>query len=197
MLAGRHALHALAALLVLLQMAIGFRALVPEVSPAYRAQFLERSDCSNPAAIGRYIPGSTVRPVFGSVDAAPEGIFACGWHPAEGGLWSNGGGSRLLFALPQQPTAARLAIEAGALVSDTHPAQRIVATTNGIVLGTATLTTAAPTTIAFDIPAQATVDGRLEIALSFPDATSARTIGAGRSRLLRAIFVTAVTLSPR
>ena len=196
-LLARYPLHLLAALLLFAQLAIGLSALVPEVMPAYRAQFLERTDCSNPAAIGRYELGATVRPVFGSADAAADGIFACGWHPAAEGLWSNSGGARLLFALPSQPAAWRIEIEAGGLVSETHPGQRVIATANGIALGTATVTGATPTRLVFEVPAEATADGRLEVALSFPDATSARAIGAGRERALRAIFVAAVTLTPQ
>ena len=186
-----------AVLLLLAELAVAALVLVPRPSAAYRAQFIDRVDCWHAEQGGSYHLGDTVHPRFDTPEAGPDGIFACGWLTLDDGAWSLGGAAHLYFRLPPESGQLRLELVARALVSPSHPVQRIELEADGVALPTLRLTSREFLDLAVDMPAEVVGDGSLDLKLRFPDAVSPRRIGAGSHRGALALFVQSVTLSPQ
>lgn len=186
-----------AAALLLAELAVALLVLMPRPSAAYRAQFIDRADCWHGGEGGDYLLGQPVVPRFDTPEAGPDGIFVCGWLTLDDGAWSLGGGAHLYFRLPPITGALRLELEARALVSSSHPVQRVEIDADGQVLPTLRLANREVERLAVDIPAGPALDGALDLRLRFPDAVSPRRIGAGHHRGALALFVRSVTLSQK
>ena len=191
--------HWAAAALLAGELLVAGLVFLPQPSAAYRAQFLDRVDCWHGGTGGSYRLGETVRPRFETPQAGPEGIFACGWMTLEDGAWSLGHGAHLFFRLPADRAAAplQLRLRARALVAPRQPEQRVELFANGTPLPSLRLDNGTVEDIDIDIPAAITAAGTLDIRLSFPDAASPRGLGIGSHRGALALYLEAVTLSPK
>ncbi len=186
-----------AATLLLAELFVALLVLMPRPSAAYRAQFIDRADCWHGQEGGDYRLGRAVAPRFDTPEAGPDGIFVCGWLTLDDGAWSLGGGAHLYFRLPPLTGPLRLVLDARALVSPSHPVQRIDIEADGLALPGLQLANRSIERITVDIPAGPAADGALDLRLRFPDAVSPRRIGAGNHRGALALFVQSVTLTPK
>lgn len=191
--------HWAAAALLAVELAAAGLALAPAPSAAYRAQFLDKTDCWHSGQGGVYRLGDTVRPRFETPEAGPEGVFACGWMTLEEGAWSLGQAAHLFFRLPADRPAGplQLRLRARVLVAPRQPEQRIETFANGIPLPALRLDNGTVEVIAIDIPAAIATADTLDIRLHFPDAASPRSLGLGSHRGALALYLEAVTLSTR
>lgn len=163
--------YGLAAALALSELAILTLALNPDVNGDYGAYYIDRTTtCLNRDAIGSYTPGRTIS--FRSDGARQTAdMRVCGWSgPVADGTHSLGVSSRLRLALPPVRGGLLATLQVAAVIRPPQLTQRIVISANGIRLHQATVSGAAPMTVAFVIPQAALADtGRLELFFDYPD----------------------------
>lgn len=130
-------------------------------------------------------------------DSAGRGInyLASGWStPESWGTWSEGSSAILFF--PVKPTKiASISIEFNALVSPTHPLQRVEIFVNGVP--SLSLMVNEPSgTVEVKLPETAKLDSFSGVKVEFrlPDAVSPKNIGLGNDARILAFGLKAVTL---
>lgn len=168
----------------------------PNVSDRYRAFFIERTtDCWPADVSGEIVPGQRVSFLKADAKGPARTLRRCGWLDAEGtGTWSIGPESRLLLMLPRPDEATIVELDLLPFTAEAHPLQRVEVTANGRSVSSLRLDAKSAAKHEIELPAgTAEPDGRLELALHFPDAISPRDIGLSTDRrnlAVRLIFVT-------
>ena len=172
----------------------------PNVDPVYRAYFIDKtSDCWPHLTDGDYALGESIGFLPDRRETADR-IKICGWFYPDGtGTWTYGAFSRLRTRFPPAATPLVLTITAGAMVSATHPEQRVTVSVNGSTLGTLSFTGGDPAAQSIDIPraiARGSATG-LEWQLDFPDARPGTEMGPQNDPHPRALRVVAFKIAPR
>ena len=172
----------------------------PNVDPVYRAYFIDKtSDCWPHLTDGDYALGESIGFLSDRREAADR-IKICGWFYPDGtGTWTYGAFSRLRTRFPPADTPLVLTITAGAMVSATHPEQRVTVSVNGSTLGTLRFTSGDPAAQSIDIP-RAIAGGSatgLDWQLDFPDARPGTEMGTQNDPHPRALRVVALKIAPR
>ncbi|WP_375452151.1 hypothetical protein [uncultured Devosia sp.] len=183
------------AVLALLELAIAWQAIHPDVPPDYRAYYIDQTTtCMRQPVSGAYSLGATIDFRSGGDDTTE--LRPCGWEgPAGDGLHLLGETARLRFAVSEPNGSLTLTLALSAINTDGAPDQRVVVSANDTPLGTAIVAHGQSATVSFAIPAGlATATGLLDIVLDVPDAVSGRP-GDSNTRK-RSIKLTAATLSP-
>lgn len=168
----------------------------PNVSDQYRAFFIERTtDCWPADVSGEIVPGQRISFLKADSKGPAKTLRRCGWLDAEGtGTWSIGPESRLLLILPQPDRATTLELDMLPFTAEGHPTQRVEITANGRSVASLKLDAKSAARHEIELPAgTAEPDGRLELALHFPDAVSPRDLGRSNDRrklAARLIFLT-------
>jgi hypothetical protein len=184
--------YTLAALLAFLELAVLWQALHPDVSPEYRAYYIDRTNTCLPQPVtGAYTLGLEID--FRSENTRE--LRPCGWEgPAGDGVHAIGRQSRLRLATgPAQPLVLMLEMTGVSLAGP--PAQRVVVSVNGAQVGEARVLPGQTTRFTFDVPESAIGDtGFAEIALDYPDAI--RPPGVVSDTHFRSIKLVAGSLSP-
>lgn len=188
--------YGLAAVLAMLELGILWQTLHPDVTPQYRAYYIDRSTTCLPQTVtGLYTVGTRMDfTSTGNVEAARE-TLPCGWeNPNSDGRQSLGETSRLRFAVGQ-PQDLTLTLELkGVDLNDAG--DRIVDVLAGDeVIGQATVKPEETATYEFAVPASAVKDGFIDLKLDFPNAII---VSPGMSNTYwRSVKLIAATLSPR
>jgi hypothetical protein len=186
--------YALAALLALLELAILWQALHPEVSENYRAYYIDRTTtCLSQPVTGEYVLGTELD--FRSGGDNTREVRPCGWDgPAGDGMHSIGTSSRLRLAV-SQPGPLTLMLELTGVTLPGPAQQRVLVSANGTALGELTVTPDKTERFTLAVPAEAVGDsGFVDIVLDFPDA-----IMPGKrvaDTYWRSVKLTAASLSP-
>ena len=172
----------------------------PNVDPVYRAYFIDKtSDCWPHLTDGDYALGESIGFLSDRRETADR-IKICGWFYPDGtGTWTYGAFSRLRTRFPPAATPLVLTITAGAMVSATHPQQRVTVSVNGSTLGTLSFTSGELAARSIDIP-QAIADrsaAGLDWQLDFPDARPGTEMGPQNDPHPRALRVVAIKIAPR
>lgn len=168
----RHlALYGLAGSLALAELVIFGLAMAPDVDPAYRAYYIDRTTtCLERPATADYAPATTVSFLPDGAAEAKE-IRVCGWEgPAGDGTHSIGTSSRLRVRPPPHERGLAMRLEMVANLAPGQAHQRVRMSVNGIPAGQVTLTDTAPRLVSFMVPAEAAGAEILDILLEYPDA---------------------------
>jgi len=189
-------MYCAAGLLLFSEMAIFAAALYPDVSPDYRAYYIDRStECYPLPVSGAYRLGERVQ--FGAVPGSKRANLArCGWRDAEAlGSWSDGERSMLRFAVAPQPADLTLELDARPYLDSSISRQRIEVSANGSPVETLELTEQEPTTHRIVIPSAIVgTTGWLDLTFAYPDRRPvAGTAGSGVRYY--ALFLHDLTLS--
>lgn len=140
------------------------------------------------------------RILFGSDE---EGIhyLDSGWSiPEPWGVWSDGSKARLSLVVEKAAARnLRLEIEAGALVSPSHPKQDVEIRINGVLATTVSLVRASGNHIEVPVPASVwealEEHGELYLQFKFADAVSPKDIGMNRDTRPLALGLIAITVT--
>lgn len=187
------AAYALAALLAVFELAVLWQALHPSVPDNYRAYYIDRTTtCLAQPVSGDYMLGTALDFRSGGDDT--RALRPCGWDgPAGDGMHSIGQTSRLRFATGSAAPLT-LMLELTAVTLNGAGDQTIRVSSNDMALGELTLPAGTTERFTLDIPADAIVDGLLDIALDFPDAVNPN--GRTANTHWRAVKLVAAELSP-
>lgn len=165
--------YAAAALAALFEIGVVWLMLHPQVSPDYRAYYLDlTTTCLNQPVSGQYTLGQIVSFRPDGRDAAKP-LKVCGWDgPAGDGTHAVGTSSRLRFALPAETGALTLTVEMTAIQRDGYPSQRAEVVVNGTALVTQTIAAGETQRFTVAIPADVVArnKGALELTFNWPDA---------------------------
>lgn len=186
------AAYALAALLALLELAVLWQALHPNVPEDYRAYYIDRTTtCMNQPVTGAYVLGT---PIDFRTDDTKENR-PCGWEgPVGDGMHALGETARLRFATgPAQDLTLTLELTGAKLTGATQ--QGVQVSVNGTPLGEAIVLPEQTRTFSFAVPAAAIGDtGMADVFLDFPDAVSGRATDANTRK--RSIKLVSGALAP-
>lgn len=118
--------------------------------------------------------------VFSSAKQKNDLILAKGWWPwpDSWGTWSSGQEAQIQFLIPSK-AAKRLTLLARALISPSHPVQRVQIKVNGRVFATVKLDQPEHNVIEIPLDAQMHQEGYLAISLLFLDAVQPKAISIG------------------
>ena len=171
----------------------------PNVDPVYRAYLIDKtSDCWPHLTDGDYALGESIGFLSDRRETADR-IKICGWFYPDGtGTWTYGAFSRLRTRFPPAATPLVLTITAGAMVSATHPEQRVTVSVNGSTLGTLSFTSGELAARSIGIPkaiADLSATG-LDWQLDFPDARPGTEMGPQNDPHPRALRVVAFKIAP-
>lgn len=187
-------LYGLAAVLAVAEIAILWQAIHPQVSPEFRAYYLDRSTtCLSQPGTGAYVLGSEID--FRSGGSETRQLLSCGWDgPAGDGMHSLGETSRLRLATgPAQDLT--LMLELTGVTLSGPPQQTVAVSLNEMSLGTVELAPGETKRVSFAVPASALGDrGFADIKLDYAHAISPREGIANNYK--RAIKLVAASLSP-
>ncbi len=166
--------YAVVGLAIAFELTVVWVMLHPQVSPDYRAYYIDRTTtCLNQPVTGAYELGTTVSFLGDGLELAKP-LRVCGWEgPAGDGTHAVGTSSRLRFAVPTTETGPLfLSLELIAVEREGHPSQTIAVEANGIELGTLSALAGVPLDVDLEVPAEALASGAgtLEVTLKFPDA---------------------------
>lgn len=162
--------YLLVGLLALFELVVLWLMLHPNVTPDYRAYYIDKTTtCLNQPVSGTYALGTVI-------PFTPEGrdgaklIRVCGWErPTGDGTHTVGTSARLRFAYAEPATALTLKLSMVPVQKDGQlTTQRVEIVANGTLVDTVTLDAPTPQDVSLPIPAPA--DGKLELELRFPDA---------------------------
>lgn len=162
--------YLLVGLLALFELVVLWLMLHPNVTPDYRAYYIDKTTtCLNQPVIGTYTLGTVVPFTPEGRDAAKL-IRVCGWErPTGDGTHTVGTSARLRFAYAEPATALTLKLSMVPVQKDGQlTTQRVEIVANGTLVDTVTLDAPTPQDVSLPIPAPA--DGKLELELRFPDA---------------------------
>jgi hypothetical protein len=169
----------------------------PNVSPEYRAYYIDKSsDCWPHQTSAAYVLGTTLSFAYPprGADFTPNKI--CGWfYPDRTGDWSYGRHSQLRFDFPPAAGDLTLTVVAGAMVDPAHPVQQVEVSANGVALGTWRFDDKAPAARALPVPAKVAAGGRIDLRFDYPDARPGSELGPAEDPHLRAIKVETLTLA--
>jgi hypothetical protein len=184
------------AIVALVELGVGGLVLMPRVSDAYRAYYIERSsDCWPHETPATYSLGSTLSFIYGHRPPFDPNKI-CGWfYPNEHGTWSYGRYSVLRFNFAPAAAPLTLTITAGALVSQAHPIQHVLVSANGTPVTTLAFDSAADTVKTLTLPADIASGGHLELRFDYPDARPGTELGPNEDQHLRAVRMVALTLA--
>jgi hypothetical protein len=187
--------YALAAILALLELAVLWQALHPNVPDNYRAYYLDRTTtCLAQAVTGAYQLGTEIDFRSGGPDTRE--LLPCGWNgPAGDGMHSVGETSRLRFAV-DEPQPLTLMLELTAVTLPGATVQQVAVSINDTPLDTLTVPAGATQRFTLTTPADAIgEDGMIDVNLDFPDAVNPN--GRTANTHWRAVKLTAAALSPQ
>jgi len=162
--------YLLVGLLALFELVVLWLMLHPNVTPDYRAYYIDKTTtCLNQPVSGTYALG-TVIPFTPEGRDAAKLIRVCGWErPTGDGTHTVGTSARLRFAYAEPATALTLKLSMVPVQKDGQlTTQRVEIVANGTLVDTVTLDAPTPQDVSLPIPAPA--DGKLELELRFPDA---------------------------
>lgn len=162
--------YLLVGLLALFELVVLWLMLHPNVTPDYRAYYIDKTTtCLNQPVIGTYTLGTVVPFTPEGRDAAKL-IRVCGWErPTGDGTHTVGTSARLRFAYAEPANGLTLKLSMVPVQKDGQlTTQRVEIVANGTLLDTVTLDAPTPQDVSLPIPAPA--DGKLELELRFPDA---------------------------
>lgn len=194
-------LYGLAAAILAAEATVFGLALFPNVDPAYRAFYIDRTtDCYPLPVTGDYQLGSTLD-FSDPARALRARVARCGWRdPAQHGSWTDGQLSMLRFRLDPALVSDLV------LTLDLHPylhgplqTQLVELTANGIALAPLTLRERKRSTVQLLVPAAAVAAGQgiLDLELRFPNARSPYDLGLSPSdKRIYALFVYSLRLAP-
>lgn len=162
--------YLLVGLVALFELGVVWLMLHPDVSPDYRAYYIDKTTtCLNQPVSGSYRLGTVIAFTPEGADAAKP-IRVCGWEgPAGDGTHAVGTSARLRFVYAEPATALTLQLSLVAVKkADLVVPQDVEVIANGKLLDNLSLN--APVPQQFSLPLPAPSDGRLELELRFPDA---------------------------
>lgn len=162
--------YLLVGLLALFELVVLWLMLHPNVTPDYRAYYIDKTTtCLNQPVIGTYTLGTVVPFTPEGRDAAKL-IRVCGWErPTGDGTHTVGTSARLRFAYAEPANGLTLKLSMVPVQKDGQlTTQRVEIVANGTLVDTVTLDAPTPQDVTLPIPAPA--DGKLELELRFPDA---------------------------
>lgn len=164
--------YALVAVLALFELAMVWLMLHPDVSPDYRAYYLDKTTtCLNQPVAGTYTLGTIVHFTPDGRDVAKL-LKVCGWEgPTGDGTHAVGTSARLRFVYPEPATALTLELRMIAVNKAGSPSQRVEIVLNGDSIDTVTVTPDAPQDFALTVPPGlvTAASGKLDLELRFPD----------------------------
>lgn len=187
--------YALAAILALFELAVLWQALHPNVSPNYRAYYIDKSTtCLAQPSTGDYILGTEID--FTDKGPNTEQLRPCGWDgPSGDGVHSIGTSSRLKFAVGEKRDLI-LMLELATTTIPGPAEQPVRVAANGETLSVLALRPDQTERFTLAIPAAAiSDDGSLELELDYPDAINPN--GRTASTHWRAIKLVAASLTPQ
>lgn len=171
----------------------------PNVAPAYRAYYIDKSsDCWPHQTAADYVLGTKLSFAYPpqGADFTPNKI--CGWfYPDRNGDWSYGRYSLLRFNFAPAAGDLTLTLEAGAMVNPAHPVQTVRISANDVPVGALDFDSPAPETRSLSIPARLAATGRIELRFDYPDARPGSEVGPAEDAHLRAIRAVSLTLTPK
>lgn len=162
--------YLLVGLVALFELVVLWLMLHPNVTPDYRAYYIDKTTtCLNQPVAGTYTLG-TVIPFTPEGRDAAKLIRVCGWErPTGDGTHTVGTSARLRFTYAEPATALTLKLSMVPVQKDGQlTTQRVEIVANGTLVETVTLDTPTPREVSLPLPAPA--DGKLELELRFPDA---------------------------
>jgi hypothetical protein len=162
--------YLLVGLVALFELVVLWLMLHPNVTPDYRAYYIDKTTtCLNQPVAGTYTLGTVVPFTPEGRDAAKL-IRVCGWErPTGDGTHTVGTSARLRFAYAEPANRLTLRLSMVPVQKDGQlTTQRVEIVANGTLLDTVTLDTPTPREVSLPLPAPA--DGKLELELRFPDA---------------------------
>jgi len=162
--------YLLVGLVALFELGVVWLMLHPDVSPDYRAYYIDKTTtCLNQPVSGSYRLGTVIAFTPEGADAAKP-IRVCGWEgPAGDGTHAVGTSARLRFVYAEPATALTLQLSLVAVKkADLVVPQDVEVIANGKLLETLSLNAPVPQQFSLSLPAPS--DGRLELELRFPDA---------------------------
>lgn len=164
--------YILVGLIALFELAVFWLMLHPNVSPDFRAYFIDKTTtCLNQPVAGTYTLGATID--FTSAGGAiAKPIRVCGWEgPVGDGNHAVGTSSRLRFVYAEPAAPAVLKLSMQAVKKDGQPTQRVELVFNDTLIDTVTVTADPPQDFTVAIPPRlaAGANGRVELELRFPD----------------------------
>lgn len=186
------ALYALAAAIALIEIAILWQALHPNVPDDFRAYYIDRTiTCLPQPVTGDYVLGTEIN--FRSGGPNTRELRPCGWDgPAGDGMHAIGTESRLRFAV-SEPQDVTLMLELTGVTLPGPPTQTVVVLVNDQSVGEADVTPGQTDRFTFPVPAEAIRDtGFADIEMKYPDAISPRP--GGSNTHWRSIKLTAGSL---
>ena len=187
-------MYGLAATLALAEIVILWQAIHPQVSPEFRAYYIDRSTTCLPLpGTGAYTLGTEID--FRSGGSETRQLLSCGWDgPAGDGMHALGETSMLHFATgPAQDLT--LMLELTGVTLPGPPQQTVDVSVNGTPIGTLELAPGETKRVHFPVPATALGEHDFaDIRLDFPDAISPREGIANNYK--RSIKLVAVRLAP-
>jgi hypothetical protein len=186
--------YALAAILALVELAVLWQGLHPNVSADYRAYYIDRTTTCLPQPVtGEYVLGTELN--FRSEGDETRELRPCGWTgPAGDGTHSVGETSRLRFAASETGPLT-LMLELTGVTLPGPAQQRVIVSANDQEIGEIAVTPDKTERFTISIPASALDgDGFVDIKLDYPDA-----ISPGKrvsNTYWRSVKLTALSLSP-
>jgi hypothetical protein len=187
------ALYSLAVCIALAELAILWLAIHPQVSPEFRAYYIDRTTtCLPQPGTGAYVLGTEIDFRSGGPDTRQ--LRSCGWDgPAGDGLHALGESSMLHLAT-NGATKLTLMLELTGVTLPGPPQQRIEVSVNGATLGRVELAPDETRRFVFDVPPSA-LEGHdfADVRMDFPDAITPREGVANNYK--RSIKLVAASLS--
>lgn len=169
----RLGLYVIAGAIALFELAVFWLMLHPDVSPDYRAYYIDKTTtCLNQPVAGTYALGTTVD-FTDKGRAVAKPLRVCGWEgPVGDGNHALGTSARLRFVYPEPATALTLQLKLTAVMTNRQPTQRVVVRANGEDIGTLTVAGDPPQEFSLPIPADlvTVAAGHIELEFAFPDA---------------------------
>lgn len=194
--------HVVAAALVALQACLGAWAALPDagIDETYRAVFIDRSRTCYPIDVsGAYRLGHYLDLSQRGDKASRTNIVRCGFRDAApNGSWSDGEVTRLRFAI--EPPSGDLALDLvmWPFIAEGVDVQRVEIMANDHSVETLVLDGRTMPFHRIVIPRDLAqpIDGRLELALHYPDAISPRQLGLSNDQYEHAVFIYSLQLTP-
>lgn len=164
--------YVIAALLAVFELVVFWQAFHPNVTPEYRAYYIDQTTtCLTHARPGTY-KLNTLQSFRSGHEKEVQPIRICGWEgPVGNGLHAVGETSRLHFAVPTEATANGLTfvVEMEALGSAVN-GQDVVVSVNGTKIGKVHVVSGHTQRFELPVPAAAMTTPVLEVSLDYPQA---------------------------
>lgn len=188
-----------AGILVLSELVVLAFALSPDVSPAYRARYIDgTSDCWQFPVSGEYELGTTMYATLANMSPGLRELMRCGWLETEpSGTWSRGSEAELRFQLEGERQDLVLELVLAPFAAEFGLTQRVMVSAGEQELGRFTLHSQPVTRHRISVPATVPVseDGKLDIQLNLPDAATPKSVGINNDPRRLAIRLVAVRLT--